>query len=167
MPSATGEATFIGDMMIQASVSDIETDVSKVPNVDTIIVTSAPETIFGAVVEIFPDFTDEGTLISNFRAAGTLRTVKMAQGSAVIYAVQANDDAVLDGGDIGLLLDIDLSVAGNQISGISGQQIDSNLSTTDQFLVRGFSEKVGNEVGVANAIILVSIASDVGPGAQL
>ena len=142
---------FQGDML--ASITPAVTDkVQRVEQADEASFTD----LLGSLVEIFPDFNDEGSLIANFIAADSAdRSGRVVYGSDVIYAVR--EDAVggaLDGADIGLAADMAASAAGDIITGISGQALDSSVAvaTTGQFLLLQLDQQQGNDFAVSGGV---------------
>lgn len=144
---------FQGDMVIEDLTNPAAAN--KYPPVTQAVGTegtpSLPAVLLGAIAEFYPDFTDEGSLITNFRAASTARQARITRGTAVIYAVAADNlVSIIDGLDIGDTLDMiqPASPSGDIVTGISGQVLDSSdVATGDQFLIQGFNELKGDTQG--------------------
>ncbi len=132
---------FLGDMVIAGT--DVAADI--VPRVET-----APDDqeagMLGAIVEFVPDFTDEGSLVTNNHPAGTTITddqsVRVVYGSGVLYAGVV--EASVDGTVIGTVRQLDASVAGNAVTGVSGQRIGDAAAGTSGFLIEGLQQIEGN-----------------------
>lgn len=120
-------------------------------------------TLLGAIVEFLPDFTDEGSLIRNFHPAGTTivddQNVRIAFGSDVLFsALDGTGDA--DGTSLGNAGDLAGTAGGDDITGISGQNVATDaLASTNALIIVRLSELEGdnnaNVYGVAGETRLV------------
>lgn len=157
-------ASFVGDFM--SGDTNVAADQNR--RLQTSIVADDASELVGALVEIFPDFTDEGSLISNFApAGGGDRQGRVVYGSDVLYEVR--EDAVgaaLDGADIGLAVDMTVATAGDTITGISGQALDSSFTPTavGQFLLHRLGQQSNNVFAITGGIGAVWQVS-INPGA--
>lgn len=148
--AAEATATFLGDM-VTPNLANLEATDSY-PAVAQADEATVAASLLGAVHEFFPNFNDEGTLITNFRAASTEREARIIRGTAVIYAVQTDNDdqtAGIDGTNIGETAEM-VNNAGDTITGISGQQLDNSsvgAPAVPQFLIQGFDEIQGDVQG--------------------
>lgn len=149
IPASDSTATFVGDAVKSGGTADAD-------GVPTIAQAAAGDTLRGVIVGFEPDPTN---LSGNYRAASTARYALVADAPDLVFEVQ--EDAV--GGALAITAvgnNADLVVgSGNTSSGASGMQLDSSTAatTTAQLRVLGFSQDPKNEVGVANAKVLVAI----------
>lgn len=154
VPASDGTALFVGDPVIIGGSADAN-------GVPTILRATAAggSYISGVVVGFEPLRTDLTVL---HRAASTLRNVYVADDPALIFEVQ--EDALpstpLAVADVGLNADLIATQAGSTTTGKSGWQLDTSTKATTntlQLRIEGFVQREDNEVGVANAKVLVSI----------
>lgn len=152
-------ASFVGDFM--SAGTNVAADENQ--RVQTSLPADAYAALVGALMEIYPDFTDEGSLITNYAAAGAGdRQGRVVRGDDVIY--QAREDALvdpLDGADIGTGVDL-INPGGDTVTGMSGMLLDSSsTAATGQFLIRRLGKLADNAfeavVGGPGAIFEVSI----------
>lgn len=153
-------ATYVGDMMVNAT--NVAADLVK--RVDSATgVAPAGDTFVGGLVEIFPDFTDEGSLISNFApVSGGDRSGRIVYGSEVIY--EAREDAVgelITGDEIGGSVDI-ITGTGSDITGISAMSLDSSTAAanlTQAMAILQKDQQIANvgSVGSVGALWQVTI----------
>ena len=142
---------FAGDYAASAFVGDI-VKLTGTGSVDgkyeQVEVAAAGDANIGAIVEILPSFEDEGSLTQMYKPADTERLAKVCFGSEVLYEVQEDSDgAALATTDIGSDIDL-IAGAGNTITGISGQQIDSSTAGSGtQFRIRHIARREDNELG--------------------
>ncbi len=182
-------AAFLGDMVATGSGTSAALATDRYPSVRQAVgaegAVDTPDTLLGAIVEFLPDFTDEGSLVTNYRTPLTAQSARITHGSAVIYGAEC-DNAVtaLDGTDIGSLVDLTQPAgpfvppdigSGDEITGISGQVLDASSAGTSgtQLLIRSFNELQGDRQGVPPGVVdtpqiwNVSIASEIAAGASL
>lgn len=157
VPSTDATALYLGDPVIIAGSADAD----GVPTV-TLATAGSGAYLLGAVVAVDPvdGAGASGRDSTTYRAASTARYVWVADSPDVIFEMQ--EDAV--GGalavtDVGLNADL-VSGNGSTITGLSGFQLDTSTKATTntlQLRIIGFSRRVDNEVGSANAKVEVEI----------
>lgn len=144
-----GANLFIGDMLINST--SVAGD--KVQRVETALAATLGALLVGALVEIYPDFTDEGTLVRNYHAAGADGDGRIAYGSQVIYAAREDaDTSVIDGTEIGGSVSLIQTTTGDLITGISGQALDSSTAIAGITLplrILQLDQQQGNDYQVA------------------
>lgn len=153
VPASDGTALFVGDPVIIAG----SADANGVPTITR--ATAAGGAYISGVVVGFEPLRTDLSVIS--RVASTLRNVFVADDPSLIYEIQ--EDAI--GGalavtDVGLNVDLIATQAGSTTTGKSGWSADTSTKATTntlQLRIEGFVQREDNEVGVANAKILVSI----------
>jgi hypothetical protein len=153
VPASDGTALFVGDPVIIGGSADAN-------GVPTILRATAAggAYISGVVVGFEPLRTDLTVL---HRAASTLRNVFVADDPALIFEIQEDGiGGALAVTDVGLNVDLIATQAGSTATGKSGWSADTSTKATTntlQLRIEGFVQREDNEVGVANAKILVSI----------
>ncbi len=154
VPAADGTALFVGDFVKTYGTSDSLTGLS------TVIQAAAGDPLRGVVVGIRPLETAQSlTLEALYRPASVRQIVLVCDDPDAIFEIQ--EDAVgaaLAAIDVGENADI-VVAAGNTTNGTSGMQLDSSdhKTATAQLRIQGFVRRPGNEFGVANAKVLVTI----------
>lgn len=149
IPASDSTATFVGDAVKSGGTADAD-------GVPTIAQAAAGDAIRGVIVAFEPNPDNLGI---NYRAASTARYALVADAPDLVFEIQ--EDAV--GGAVAITAvgnNADLVVgSGNTTSGASGMELDSSTvaTTTAQLRILGFVQDPKNEVGVANAKLLVSI----------
>lgn len=135
-------SAFVGDVVKLTGTGSVDGKYEQVE------VAAAGDANIGAIVEILPSFEDEGSLTQMYKPASTERLAKVCFGSEVLYEVQEDSDgAALATTDIGSDIDL-IAGAGNTITGISGQEIDSSTAGSGtQFRIRHIARKEDNELG--------------------
>ncbi len=135
-------SAFVGDVVKLTGTGSVDGKYEQVE------VAAAGDANIGAIVEILPSFEDEGSLTQMYKPASTERLAKVCFGSEVLYEVQEDSDgAALATTDIGSDIDL-IAGAGNTITGISGQQIDSSTAGSGtQFRIRHIARREDNELG--------------------
>jgi len=156
-----GAAAFVGDMMILGGTA-LAAD--KTPRVTPAGDAAAGNTLLGALMEVFPDFTDEGSLITNYAPAGADREGRIAYGDQVVYL--AREDALvgpIDGTEIGGSVDL-ITGTGDTITGMSAMALNSDTAALDKAqalnllrLGRSADNAFEATVGGTGAIFEVSI----------
>jgi hypothetical protein len=152
IPASDGTAVFVGDMVKLSGDSDAL-------GVPTVIQAAAGDAVLGAVVGFVPLYTNLA-LAGSYRLASTLRYAYVADAPDLIF--EAQEDAV--GGamattDVGLNVELIVG-SGSTSTGQSGMQVDTSTKATTATLalkIRGFVQRPDNEVGSANAKMLVSV----------
>lgn len=151
IPASDGTAVYLGDPVILAGSADAD-------GVATVTKATAAGGAYmlGPVVSVEPITRDSTT----YREASTLRYVWVADDPDLIFEVQ--EDAVggaLAVADVGLNADW-IAGSGSTITGLSGAMLDTSTKATTntlQLRILGFKQSVDNEVGSANAKVLVAI----------
>lgn len=135
-------SAFVGDVVKLTGTGSVDGKYEQVE------VAAAGDANIGAIVEILPSFEDEGSLTQMYKPADTERLAKVCFGSEVLYEVQEDSDgAALATTDIGSDIDL-IAGAGNTITGISGQEIDSSTAGSGtQFRIRHIARREDNELG--------------------
>ena len=135
-------SAFVGDVVKLTGTGSVDGKYEQVE------VAAAGDANIGAIVEILPSFEDEGSLTQMYKPASTERLAKVCFGSEVLYEVQEDSDgAALAATDIGSDIDL-IAGAGNTITGISGQEIDSSTAGSGtQFRIRHIARREDNELG--------------------
>ncbi len=136
-----GADVFIGDI--------VDLDTTNAAATDTTLRASkaaaATGSHYGAVVEFFPNFNDEGTLIKNYHENGDGdQSIRVVFGSVVVFA--GADDGTLDGTDIGSPFDF-IDNGGDTITGISGEIVDGAGGAGVDLTVIGLANFPGNDWG--------------------
>lgn len=142
-------AAFVGDITIAGT--QVATD--EVPRVEAQQAVT-DDSFGGVLVEIYPDFTDEGSLITNYVPAGAGdRGGRVAVGNEVVYV---GEDSIggIDGTDIGSSF-LTALAAGDVITGVSGQTISNTAGVAGDvgITILGLQQKVGNEYGVGAKLL--------------
>lgn len=153
VPASDGTAIYIGGLVKFAGSADADGVASVTGNVST------GNAVVGVVVGVAPDTADSLT----YRAASTLRYVYVADDPNLVFVAQ--EDAVggaLAVGDIGNVADLISFTSGSTTTGLSSMQVDTSTKTaagdgTEDVLIVGFLQRPDNEVGVANAKVLVRL----------
>lgn len=157
VPASDATALFIGDPVIIAG----SADANGVATV-TRATAAGGNYLLGSVVAVD---TDDGTGTGNtlgrdsptYRAASTARYVWVADDPDLVFLIQSNGSTAA--ADVGLNVDL-VAGTGSTVTGLSAfQAADSTKATTAtlQLRILGFAQTVDNEVGNANAKLLVSI----------
>lgn len=151
VPATDGTALFLGDPVIIAGSADAD-GVATV----TRATAAGGNYLLGSVVAVEPVTRDSTT----YRAASEARYVWVADDPDLIFEMQ--EDAVggaLAVADVGLNADL-IAGTGSTVTGLSAFQLDTSTKATTntlQLRIMGFSQSVNNEVGNANAKVLVAI----------
>jgi hypothetical protein len=153
IPASDGTAVYIGGLVKPAGSADADGIMTVTGNVST------GNAVVGVVVGFVPE-TAQSTI---YREASTLRYVWVADDPNLIFAAQ--EDAV--GGAlavtaVGNSADLISFTTGSTVTGRSSMQVDTSTATasgdgTEDVLIVGFVQRVDNEVGVANAKVLVRL----------
>jgi len=153
IPSTDSTAVYIGGMVKPAGSADANGVMTVTGNVST------GNAVIGVVVGVEP-VTASSTI---YREASVDRYVWVADDPNLVFAVQ--EDAV--GGAlavtaVGNSADGIGFTSGSTTTGLSSLQLDTSTATasgdaTEDFLIVGFLQRPNNEVGVANAKVLVRL----------
>lgn len=151
VPASDGTALYIGDPVIIAGSADAD-GVATV----TRATAAGGAYMLGPVVSVESETRDSLT----YRAASTARYVWVADDPDLVFEIQEDGvGGALAATNVGQNIDL-VSGTGSTITGLSGFQADSSTAATTntlQLRILGFSQKIDNEVGNANAKMLVSI----------
>ena len=157
--AADTAAVWIGDMVtVSANGSDATGKLQAVKRASA--GTNSP--LMGSLVSLDPDFTDEGSLTTQYRVASTARTGKIAAGSQVLYVAQ--EDSVgnaIEAGEVNNNINI-TATTGDTITGQSKEELDSDSAATGatlQMRLHHLQDIPGNLIGT-NANWVVSINRD-------
>ncbi len=148
VPSSDSTAIFPGDAVKSAGSADSD-------GVASVAQAAAGDAIRGVVVGVEP-VTDESLI---YRAASTERYVLVADAPDLVFEIQEDaDGGALAVTAVGNNADI-VVAAGDTDAGTSGMELDSSSAgtTAAQLRILGFAQRPDNEVGTANAKVLVSI----------
>lgn len=149
IPSGDSTAVFQGDLVKLAGSADAN-------GVATVAQAAAGDTPVGVVMFFEPNPSDLSML---YRAASTARYVYVADSPDLILEVQEDGvGGALAATSVGLNADAVVG-SGSTTTGQSGMELDSSTAATTSTLVfniLGFSQKTDNEVGSANAKMLVT-----------
>jgi hypothetical protein len=158
IPSGNAVATFVGDLVTADGTGDTVAAGGKGKGVQSVVQAAAGQAVLGVIV----GFATDPTALNSpqYRTASTGRYVLVADQPDLIFEVQ--EDAVggaLAVADVGLNADFVVG-AGSTTTGASGVQLDSStkaITATLPLRIVGFVQREDNEVGSANAKVLVKI----------
>ena len=145
---ASTTAIFVGDPVAYTGTagSDVTTGHHKVVDLATEADTYP---IYGVVTSIEPILTD---LSKTYIPAETGGYVNVCVDPDVIYIVQDDGDAVLDGGSIGANAVLESGTAGSTVTGLSGWEMDTtdtpDADASNQLIIMGVHNIEGNAFGV-------------------
>lgn len=157
VPASDGTALYPGDPVIIAGSADAD----GIPSV-TRATAAGGSYLLGAVIAVEPTLGAgaSGRDSTVYRAASTERYVWVADDPNTEFLIQ--EDAVggaLAVADVGLNADL-IAGSANATYGQSGWMLDTSTKATTntlQLRILGFAQRVGNEVGNANAKVRVKI----------
>lgn len=152
---ASGDSTaiYVGGLVKPAGSADANGVMSVTGNVST------GNPVMGVVVSVAP-VTADSTI---YRAASTERYVYVADDPNLLFEVQEDADAgALAITAVGNTADLTGFTSGSTTTGLSAIEIDTSTATasgdgTQDVMIVGFSQRQDNEVGVANAKVLVRL----------
>lgn len=152
IPASDGTAVGTGDLVKLAGSASAD-------GYATVAQAAAGDASIGAVVGFVVDPSNLNQ-VAQYRAASTARYAIVADSPDIVFEVQ--EDAV--GGALAVTavgLNANTIVAApSSTTGLSGMQLDTSTAATTatlQLKILGFSTRQDNEIGVANAKVLVSI----------
>lgn len=157
VPSSDSTALYPGDPVIIAG----SADTNGVATV-TRATAAGGAYVLGPVVAVEPadGSTSGGRDSTTYRVASTDRYVWVADDPDLVFEIQEDGvGGALAATNVGQNVDL-VSGSGSTITGLSGFQADSSTAETTntlQLRILGFSQKINNEVGNANAKIEVAI----------
>ena len=152
VPATDATAMGTGDLVKFAGSASVD-------GFPTIAQAAAGDASVGVVVGFAVDYSNLN-LVSQYRAASTARYALVVDSPQVVFETQ--EDAV--GGaaavtDVGLNANV-IVAAPSSANGLSGMQLDTSTKATTatlQLKIIGFVPRVDNEIGSANAKVLVTI----------
>ena len=151
VPASDSTALCLGDPVIIAGSADAD-GVATV----TRATAAGGNYLLGAVVSVEP-VTRDSTV---YREASTARYVWVADDPDLVFEVQEDGvGGALAAANVGQNVDL-IAAAGSTVTGFSGFMADSSTAATTntlQLRILGFSQKIGNEPGNANAKMEVAI----------
>lgn len=156
IPSGNAVNTFVGDPVKADATGDTVAAGGKALGIQSVVQAAAGDAQIGVVVGFLVDPANLNT--PQYRAASTGRYVLVADDPNTIYEVQTSN-GTLTAADVGLNANIAVA-AGSTTTGTSGVTLDAGTVATTATLplkIVGFSQRVDNEVGNANAKVLVKI----------
>lgn len=158
LPSGDSTNTFVGDLVKLDTTGDTAAAGGKAKGIRTVVQATATGAVVGAIVGLEIDPTNLNT--PQYRAGSTGRYVWVADDPNLLY--EAQEDAVggaLAVADVGLNVDFIVGT-GSTTTGASAMQIDTSTKATTATLplkIVEFAQREDNEVGSANAKVLVKI----------
>jgi hypothetical protein len=156
IPSGNAVATFVGDLVKADATGDTVAAGGLAKGVQSVVQAAAGDAAIGVVVgfKVVP-----GTLDTpQYRAASTGRYVLVSDDPNQIYEIQTSNGTLTEA-DVGLNASVAVA-AGSTTTGASGMTLDAGTEATTATLtlkIVGFSQRVDNEVGAADAKVLVKI----------
>lgn len=159
IPSTDSTAVFVGDLVKLAGSASAD-------GYPTVAQAAAGDTPVGVVVGFYPLNTKPGFISSGslsldtpqYRAASTNRYVMVADSPDLVCEAQEDGEGgALAVTNIGQNASI-VVAAGSTTTGASGMEVDSSTAATTSTLVLrllGFTDRPDNEIGSANAKVLV------------
>lgn len=150
--AADGTAAAVGDLVKLSGTASAD-------GYPSIAQAAAGNTPVGVLVGLAPDPSNLNVPYTTYRTASTLRVAYVADSPDLVMEVQ--EDAV--GGalaitNIGQNVDFVVAAA-SAVTGASGMQVDSSTAATTSTLplrLVQFADRVDNEIGSANAKVLVA-----------
>lgn len=157
VPASDGTALYLGDPVVVAGSADADGVMTV-----TRATAGGGAYMLGPVVAVDPveGAGAGGRDSTTYRAASTARYVWVADDPDLVFECQ--EDAIggaLAVADVGLNADF-IHGTGSTVTGISAGQLDTSTKATTntlQLRILGFSQRIDNEVGNANAKVLVAI----------
>lgn len=142
--------TFLGDMVTLAA-SGGPADGSAEP-VGLPADETTSQNLIGAIVGFVPDFTDEGSLLTNYHVTGSAQFARVPFGNKVIYEAPARDAIPI--ADIGSNRTVQTSdVAGSTITGLSGHGIGPTATVaTDPLRILGASRTESDDTTTVTSV---------------
>lgn len=158
LPSGNATNTFVGDLVKLDGTGDTAAAGGQARGITSVVQAAATNAVIGVIVGFVPDPTNLNT--PQYRAASTGRYCWVADDPNIIFEAQEDaDGGALTAADVGQNVNVIVGT-GSTTTGASAMQVDSstiNTTATLPLRIMGFSTRVDNEVGVANAKVLVKI----------
>lgn len=155
IPSTDATAVFVGDPVKLDTTGDTVAAGGLGKGVRSVVRAAASDPTVGVVVGFKTDPTNLNT--PQFRAANTGRYVLVVDDPNVLFEIQTTGTPTA--ADVGLNASYSVA-AGSAATGNSGYQLDATtlaVTATLPLKVIGFSQRQDNEVGNANAKLIVKI----------
>jgi hypothetical protein len=156
IPSGDGTAVFVGDLVKADTTGDTAAAGGQNKGIQSVVQAAAGNAVIGAVVGF--DINPLNLNTPQYRVASTGRYVLVADDPNLIFEVQTSN-GTLTAADVGLNANFAVA-AGSTATGASGMTLDAGTVATTATLplkIVGFSQRVDNEVGNANAKVLVKL----------
>lgn len=156
IPSTNAANVFIGDPVKADTTGDTVAAGGEGRGVQSVVPAGAADAVIGVVVGFATNPLNLNT--PQYRAASTGRYVLVADDPQTVFEVQTSN-GTLTAADVGLNASI-AAGAGSTTTGTSGVTLDvftAAVTATLPFKIVGFSSRPDNEVGAANAKVLVKI----------
>lgn len=156
IPSGNAANVFIGDAVKADATGDTAAAGGLALGVQSVVPAAAGDAILGVVVGFAVNPLNLNT--PQYRVASTGRYVLVSDDPNQIYEIQTSN-GTLGVADVGLNASVAVA-AGSTTTGTSGFTLDvGTVATTATLALRivGFSQRVDNEAGAANAKVLVKI----------
>lgn len=157
IPSTNGTATFVGDLVKLDTTGDTVAAGGQARGVQSVIQAAATNAVVGAIVGFFVDPTNLNT--PQYRTASTGRYCWVADDPNILFEAQTSN-GTLTAADVGLNANMAVA-AGSTTTGSSGMTLDAGTAATAnptfELKIMGFSQRVDNEVGNANAKVIVKL----------
>lgn len=158
VPSGDGTAMFVGDLVKQDATGDTVAAGGLAQGIMSVVQAAAGDAVVGVVVGFTTNPLNLNT--PQYRLASTARYALVVDDPNVLFEVQ--EDAVggaLTAASVGLNANF-IVAAGSTTTGASGMQLDSSTALDTATLplkIMGFTQRVDNEVGSANAKVIVKL----------
>lgn len=159
IPSGDGTAVFVGDLVKLDATGDTVAAGGLATGMQSVVQAAATDAVVGVVVGFVVSPTALNT--PQYRVASTARYALVVDDPNVLF--EAQEDAVggaLTAADVGLNVKAIVGT-GSTTTGASGMEVDSSTAATSNptypLKIMGFSQRVDNEVGSANAKVIVKL----------
>ena len=156
IPSGNAVNAFVGDAVKADATGDTVAAGGLAQGVQSVVQAAAGDAIIGVIVGFEVNPLNLNT--PQYRVASTGRYVLVADDPSLVFEVQTSN-GTLTAADVGLNASIAVA-AGSTATGSSGVTLDAGTAAATATLalkIVGFSQRVDNEVGNANAKVLVKI----------
>jgi hypothetical protein len=156
IPSGDATNTFVGDLVKADATGDTAAAGGQALGVQSVVQAAAGNAALGVIVGFVINPLNLNT--PQYRAASTGRYCLVADNPNQLFEVQTSN-GTLGVADVGLNANFAVA-AGSTTTGTSGMTLDVATAATTATLplkIMGFSQRVDNEVGNANAKVIVKI----------
>jgi hypothetical protein len=151
---------FVGDPVIYTGAAGVDVTTGH-HKVVTIATEATENRIYGVITSIDPILTD---LSKTYLPSTTGGYVNVCVDPDVIFIIQDDGDAVLDGDSVGAQAVLESGTAGSTVTGLSGWEMDTTdtpaTDQSNQLLIMAVHAKEGNAFG-ANCIWEVLISNHI------